>query len=587
MNYTLSNSKNKRQKGEMAQALKKIAPLLNNEKINLAIAILAAFIGAAASLLDPIIIGRAVDLYIKNGDYRGVLISAAILLGVYVIGLVATYIQTLALGGVGRRVLFGLRNELFCKLQELPVAFFNQNKSGDLISRINNDTDKLNQFISHALMQFMRSSFTVAGAGIFLLSLNPRLGAAALIPAALVLIITRLLASWVERANLKSLQSIGQMSSEIQESLANFKVVAAFNRLDYFKSRFNDVNKKNFSASVKAGVASNIYAPIYGIASTLAQLIILGYGIYLINAGGFTIGLLIGYLLYVDNFYRPLRQLAAVWPTMQLAFAAIDRISEILALKSDMEIVDDKFGGAKTDFRLEFRNVSFTYLEGKTVLNKVNLKLKKGKTYALVGPTGGGKTTTASLMARLYDASEGDILFEGKDIRSYPPEIRTQKIGFILQEPFLFTGTVRDNIVYGNEAYAKCTDKQLAAALESAGLSGLITRFSHGLKTKITSGGDTISLGQKQLVAFIRAVLRKPDLLILDEATANIDTVTEQLLEEIIKKLPEDTTKVIIAHRLNTIDNADEIYFVNAGEIVLAGSMAQAVKMLTSQKRTS
>lgn len=587
MNYTLSNSKNKRQKGEMAQALKKIAPLLNNEKINLAIAILAAFIGAAASLLDPIIIGRAVDLYIKNGDYRGVLISAAILLGVYVIGLVATYIQTLALGGVGRRVLFGLRNELFCKLQELPVAFFNQNKSGDLISRINNDTDKLNQFISHALMQFMRSSFTVAGAGIFLLSLNPRLGAAALIPAALVLIITRLLASWVERANLKSLQSIGQMSSEIQESLANFKVVAAFNRLDYFKSRFNDVNKENFSASVKAGVASNIYAPIYGIASTLAQLIILGYGIYLINAGGFTIGLLIGYLLYVDNFYRPLRQLAAVWPTMQLAFAAIDRISEILALKSDMEIVDDKFGGAKTDFRLEFRNVSFTYLEGKTVLNKVNLKLKKGKTYALVGPTGGGKTTTASLMARLYDASEGDILFEGKDIRSYPPEIRTQKIGFILQEPFLFTGTVRDNIVYGNEAYAKCTDKQLAAALESAGLSGLITRFSHGLKTKITSGGDTISLGQKQLVAFIRAVLRKPDLLILDEATANIDTVTEQLLEEIIKKLPEDTTKVIIAHRLNTIDNADEIYFVNAGEIVLAGSMAQAVKMLTRQKRTS
>ncbi len=571
----------------MAQALKKIAPLLNNEKINLAIAILAAFIGAAASLLDPIIIGRAVDLYIKNGDYRGVLISAAILLGVYVIGLVATYIQTLALGGVGRRVLFGLRNELFCKLQELPVAFFNQNKSGDLISRINNDTDKLNQFISHALMQFMRSSFTVAGAGIFLLSLNPRLGAAALIPAALVLIITRLLASWVERANLKSLQSIGQMSSEIQESLANFKVVAAFNRLDYFKSRFNDVNKENFSASVKAGVASNIYAPIYGIASTLAQLIILGYGIYLINAGGFTIGLLIGYLLYVDNFYRPLRQLATVWPTMQLAFAAIDRISEILALKSDMEIVNDKFGGAKTDFRLEFRNVSFTYLEGKTVLNKVNLKLKKGKTYALVGPTGGGKTTTASLMARLYDASEGDILFEGKDIRSYPPEIRTQKIGFILQEPFLFTGTVRDNIVYGNEAYAKCTDKQLAAALESAGLSGLITRFSHGLKTKITSGGDTISLGQKQLVAFIRAVLRKPDLLILDEATANIDTVTEQLLEEIIKKLPEDTTKVIIAHRLNTIDNADEIYFVNAGEIVLAGSMAQAVKMLTRQKRTS
>jgi ATP-binding cassette subfamily B protein len=281
-----------------------------------------------------------------------------------------------------------------------------------------------------------------------------------------------------------------------------------------------------------------------------------------------------------------LRQLATVWPTLQLAFAAIDRISEVLALKSDMKVVENKLA-ANGDYQLEFRDVSFTYLEGKTVLNKVNLKLEKGKTYALVGPTGGGKTTTASLMARLYDASEGAILLEGKDIRSYSPDVRTQKIGFILQEPLLFTGTIRDNIVYGNPYYINCTDEQLAAALEDAGLSGLVARFGEGLKTKIASSGNTISLGQKQLIAFIRAVLRKPDLLILDEATANIDTVTEQLLEEIISKLPKDTTKVIIAHRLNTIDNADEIYFVNAGQITLAGSMAQAVKMLTGQKRTS
>ncbi len=587
MNYELSGSKNKKQKGDTTRALKKLAPLLNGEKRKLALAISMAMIGSAASLLDPIIIGRAVDLYIKNKDFHGVLISTAILLGVYLVGLVASYIQTLALGGVGRRVLFSLRNALFAKLQELPAAFFNQNKSGDLISRINNDTDKLNQFIGQALMQFMRSLFVVAGAGIFLLSLNPRLGAASLIPAAVVLLATRLLAPWVEAANLKSLQAVGQMSSEIQESLANFKVVAAFNRLDYFKDRFNGVNVKNFSASVKAGIASNIYAPIYGVASTMAQLIILGYGTYLITAGNFTIGLLIGYLLYVDNFYRPLRQLATVWPSMQLAFAAIDRISEVLALRSDMEIVQDKFAEAKTDLQLEFRDVSFTYLEGKTVLSKVNLKLQKGKTYALVGPTGGGKTTTASLMARLYDASQGSILFEGQDIRSYSPEVRSQKIGFILQEPFLFTGTIRDNIVYGNRDYLNCTDEQLAGALNSSGLSGLIARFGQGLKTNIASGGDTISLGQKQLIAFIRAVLRKPDLLILDEATANIDTVTEQLLEEIINKLPKDTTKVIIAHRLNTIDNADEIYFVNAGKIVLAGSMEQAVKMLTGQKRTS
>ena len=587
MKYGLSGSKKTKQKGELARALKKLSPLLSGEKRNLAVAFFAVLIWSAAALLDPIIIGRAIDLYIKNKDFNGVLISAAILLGVYAVALVASYIQTIALGGVGRRVLFSLRNALFAKLQELPAAFFNQNKSGDLISRINNDTDKLNQFIGQALMQFMRSSFIVAGAGIFLLSLNFRLGAAALVPAVAVLIATQLLSSWVERTNLRSLQALGGMSSEVQESLANFKVVAAFNRFDYFRSKFDGVNLKNFSASVKAGIASNIFFPIYGTASSMAQLIVLGYGIYLIAAGNFTVGLLIGYLLYVNSFYGPLRQLASVWPSMQLAFAAIDRISEVLSLRSDMKIIEDKFGGDKTNSLLEFRNVSFAYPDGKTVLSRVDLKLQKGKTYALVGPTGGGKTTTASLMARLYDASEGAILLEGKDIRSYPHDIRSQKIGFILQEPFLFTGTIRDNIVYGNEEYANCTDEQLSAALENAGLSGLIARFSEGLKTKIASGGDTISLGQKQLIAFIRAVLRKPDLLILDEATANIDTVTERLLEEIIDKLPKDTAKVIIAHRLNTISNADEIYFVNGGEVTLAGSMEQAVKMLIGQKRTS
>ena len=587
MNYALGGSGNKKQKRVLSQDLKKLAPLLAKEKRQVAVAIAAVLVWSLAALADPIIIARAIDLYIKNKDFGGVLASAAILLAVYAVGLAASYVQTRVLGGVGRRVLFDLRNVLFAKLQELPAAFFNQNKSGDLISRINNDTDKLNQFIGQALMQFMRSSFIVAGAGIFLLLLNPPLGAVALVPAVIVLAATRLLAPWVEAANLKSLQSTGKMSSEIQESLANFKVVAAFNRRDYFRDKFNNVNKGNFSASVKAGIASNIYAPIYGIASTLAQMAVLGYGLYLIGAGNLTIGLLVGYLLYLNSFYAPLRQLAAVWPTMQLAFAAIDRIMEVMALKSDMEIIQDETGGHKSDYQLEFKNVTFTYPDGKTVLDKVNLQLQKGKTYALVGPTGGGKTTTASLMARLYDATEGDIFFEGKDIRSYPAAQRAQKIGFILQEPFLFSGTIRDNIVYGNEKYLNCSDGQLAKALEDAGLSGLVARFSDGLKTKIISGGDTISLGQKQLVVFIRAVLRKPDLLILDEATANIDTVTEQLLEDIIKKLPQDTTKVIIAHRLNTIDAADEIFFVNAGTITPAGSLQNAVKLLTGQKRTS
>jgi len=236
---------------------------------------------------------------------------------------------------------------------------------------------------------------------------------------------------------------------------------------------------------------------------------------------------------------------------------------------------------------LAFRQVHFHYPDGKDVLRNVSFELEKGKAYALVGPTGGGKTTTASLMARLFDPTQGSVWLDGRDIRSYAPEERARKVGFILQEPFLFSGTVRDNIVYGNDPYRDYSSAQIAAVLEESNLSTLLARFPEGLDTRVTASGNSISLGQKQLIAFMRAALRKPELLVLDEATANIDTVTEQLLEEILRRLPAETTKVIIAHRLNTIDNVDQIFFVNSGEITPAGSMEHAVDMLLHGKRAS
>jgi len=236
---------------------------------------------------------------------------------------------------------------------------------------------------------------------------------------------------------------------------------------------------------------------------------------------------------------------------------------------------------------LKFVNVSFGYREGQHILRDSSFALERGKTYAFVGPTGGGKTTTASLMARLYDPAKGSVLLEGRDIRTFTPEERTQKIGFIRQEPFLFTGTVRDNIVYAHPKYRDVSSEALIGVLKENHLGELLVRFENGLDTKVSSSGDSISLGQKQLIAFMRAALRNPELLILDKATANIDTITEQLLQNILNKLPATTTKVIIAHRLNTIANADEIFFVNAGEITPAGSMEHAVDMLLRGKRDS
>jgi ATP-binding cassette subfamily B protein len=588
MNYNL-NIKNQpgQSKTNALDAAKKLWPLIATEKYIVSAALVAVVVNSLVNLFAPRLIAHVVDTFIPTKNYNGILIFSGYILLLYLFGLATSYAQTRLMGGVGQRVLYRLRNSVFTKIQELPAAFFNQNKAGDLISRINNDTDKINQFFSQSLVQFIGSIFLMVGAAIFLLSINIRLGAAALLPALALLIFTQLLSAWVKRKNLASMQSLGSLSSEIQESLSNFKVIVAFNRRDYFKERFQEVNEVNYKTSLGAGIANNTFTPIYGLASNLGQLIVIAYGIFLISQGSFTIGLLISFLAYVTNFYNPLRQLAALWANFQSAMASWERVHEILVLESDMTSVEAQDETAKQNTILEFKDVYFSYPNGKEVLHHINLSLEKGKTYALVGPTGGGKTTTASLMARLYDPTRGAVLLDGKDIRAYTADARAEKIGFILQEPFLFTGTVRENILYGNEKYKNYSSEQLEEVITRTGLSTLLTRFDEGLETKVVASGDAVSLGQKQLIAFIRAVLREPELIILDEATANIDTVTEQLLEEILGKLPPTTTRVIIAHRLNTIANADEIFFINSGEVTLAGSMEHAVEMLLHGKRQS
>lgn len=586
MNYKLDSGQNlkaPRPKMTLRAGMNRLEPLMTGERNSIIIAVSAILISSLASLTAPVLIARAVDTYIRVKDAHGLLLVAGLVMAVYLCGAVASYVQVRTMGSAGRRLLFRLRNALFTKLQELPVAFFNQNKAGDLISRLNNDTDKLNQFVAQALMQFMGSAFMIVGAGIFLLSLNIRLGAAALLPAVIVLGITRSTSGWVKGRNVKSLQGLGGMSSEIQESLNNFKVIVAFNRVDYFRRKFEAANEINYTAATAAGFANNIFMPLYGLSATLAQLIVIAYGIRLIQDGQISLGLLMGFLMYVNSFYMPLRQLAAVWSSFQMGLAALDRISDVLSLEPDMSLT--AASTVNSGAVLSFRNVDFAYPGGQNILRNISFDLEKGKAYALVGPTGGGKTTTASLMARLYDPTEGSVYLNGRDIRSWKPEERAQKIGFILQDPFLFTGSVRDNIVYGNPELKDHTSAQLAEVLDHANLSSLLERFSEGLDTKVATSGNSISLGQKQLIAFMRATLRKPELLILDEATANIDTVTEQLLEEILAKLPATTTKVIIAHRLNTIDNVDQIFFVNSGEITEAGSMEHAVDMLLHGKR--
>ncbi len=585
-NYRLNSPTDQKSAG-LFVSIKKFLPLLKEQKKQISLAVLAACITAGLNLLAPILIGHAIDTYMQQGDYHGVLVFAAVLGGMYIAALVSHYFQTMLMGRVGQTILYSVRNTVFKKLESLPIAFFNQNKAGDLISRINNDTDKLNMFFSQSLVQFMANLISIVGATIFAVVISWKMGVIMIMPAILLLIFTQIISVWIKEKNAANLKHVGEMSGDISESIDNFKLVVAFHRRDYFRKKFQKVNETNYTSAISAGIANNTLTPTYGFASNMAQLLVVVFGITFITSGSFTLGVLISFLTYVARIYEPLKQMAALWSSFQIAFASWDRIHAILILDSNLARETTDIPQDENAFVMEFKDVSFSYPNGREVLHHVHFSFEHGKTYALVGPTGGGKTTTASLIARLYDPTAGTVLLNGKDIRGYSDEERAKKIGFILQEPFLFSGTVRENIVYGNDEYAHLSNEAVTEVIVTHGLEGLLERFEHGLDTPVSTSGSTLSLGQKQLIAFIRAVLRRPELIILDEATANVDTITEQLLGDILKKLPKETTLVIIAHRLNTIENADEIYFVNSGEVIQAGSMEHAVDMLLHGKRES
>ena len=590
MDYTLKTNEAGEKRPPLAAAWRELKPLLADERGNIVVALACVILSTAAGLLGPVITARIIDTAIKHGDYGLLLRYAGALAVIYLMALWAQYLQTLRMGTVGRNVLFKLRHRLFAQLSRLPIAFFAQNRAGDLISRVNSDTDKINQFFSQALVQMFGSLFRVTGAGIFLLALNWRMGLVALAPALCMVIITQLISPWVKRANRKSLESLGALSGDVSESLANFQVIVAFNRVDYFRKTFDTANQRNYRASVQAGVSSGVLMPLFTLAGSAGSILVMALGVWLIMHAQLSVGLLVGYLLYVSAFYDPLRQLATVWSSLQTMMAAMDRVSEVLKLKADLVQLPraDAKAARHPEAVLAFEDVDFAYGSGKPVLDKANLTLERGRTYALVGPTGGGKTTTAMLMARLYDPVGGTVYLEGRDIRTFTPAERAARIGFILQDPFLLAGTVRDNIVYGHPTLGDIDEDALAERMNAQGLSGFLTRFGEsGLATPIKGAGGGLSLGQKQLIAFLRAVLREPDILILDEATANIDTVTEQMLEAVLAKLPKTTTRVVIAHRLNTIQNADEIFFVGGGALTAAGSMQHAMDMLLGHERTS
>ena len=600
MSYELETGRGKRDGPEQTilSSAKEFAAYIKGDGFKLFIAFVLILINSAANIITPFLIARALDVYIAHGDKAGLGMLLVQLGSLYLVTVVAGYSQQMLIGTISQRTLFRLRAALFGKLQELPIAFFNQNKAGDLMSRLNNDTDKLNQFLSQSFPQFIGNIFSIIGIAIIVLVINVKLGLVLLSVTIFLFIVTKALTPWIERQNKKNLMTVGNLSASLQENLTNFRVIVAYSKRDYLRTHLEDMNKTTFEAARRAGSANKIFEPIYDFAGSVALLAVLAYGIHLISIGQLTLGLLVAFLAYADKFYSPLRYMANIFGTIQISAAAWSRIREIFSMKNNLRLTAGELAAGEgikhgkiiptPDLRMELNDVSFGYEGGGMVIENANLKFEAGKTYALVGPTGGGKSTLASIMAHLYDPLSGAVFLDGKDICSYSHDERAKAISVILQDPILFTGSVADNIRYGNDALREVDDKDLKKILDMKGFGEVVERFDGGLQASVSqASGGGMSIGQKQLISFMRAILREPKLLILDEATANIDTVTEAILNKTLEALPKDTTKVIIAHRLNTIKDADEIMFVNGHHVTLAGSFDDAISLIENSKRNS
>jgi ATP-binding cassette subfamily B protein len=533
-----------------------------------AIAIGALLLATAAALVPPLLIGAAVD-DVKNGNTSSLGLLVTAFVGVSLVGVGASYAQTYFTGWTGERMLADLRNHLFRHLQRLSLGFYERNRAGVLISRLTNDVEALDQLVTDGVTSLVQNTLLLLGAAILMFVLSWQLALATLTIIPFLIVATTIFRRKSSRSYRRVRETLGNVTATLAEDIAGMRVLQAFTREKAARENFRQVGEAYRVSNNETVIQNALYFPFVDLLSSIATAIILGYGAYLVFDGSTTIGVLTAFLGYATMFFDPVQQLSQLYSTFLSAVAALDKIMEVLVEEPQVTDADDAVELDRVKGQVTFDNVRFSYGTGPEVLHGIELTVPAGSTVALVGHTGAGKSTIAKLLARFYDPTAGAILLDGIDLRATKQESLRRQLGIVPQEGFLFAGTVADNISFGRP---EVTRDEIVAAARAVGADEFIDRLEAGYDTELGERGFRLSLGQRQLIAFARALLADPAILILDEATSSVDIGTERKIERALRRLLHGRTAFVIAHRLSTIRGADVIVVLEHGVVVERGT---------------
>lgn len=532
-------------------------------------ALLLVAIGAATQAIGPLLIGWSIDNLILAGNLPGLVWMLAALTVIYFVGVWAIRGQIWRMGGIVQKLLGQLRQDIFDKVQSLPVSFFDRSEAGDLMSRLLNDVNTVNQAFGLTIPQVLGQTFSLVGIIIAMLTINVQLGLLSNLVVPLMIFTTGFFSRWARGRFRVTRQTIGDLSAKLEEDIGSVKEAQAFNRTQLNIEEFDSLNAANRKANVQAVAVTAAFLPSIDFLNTLATAGVMAYGGYLAVTGVMTVGTVTAFLLYVQQFFRPIQILSQFYTQAQSALAGLDRIFVLLDEPATLQDAPNATEMPPIRGEVRFESVGFGYTPNQRVLKDVNLCAQPGQMIALVGPTGAGKSTIINLIMRFYDVSAGAVKIDGIDVREVTQASLRRQIGIVLQDNLLFTGTVAENIAFGAP---HASQAEIEAAAQAANVHEFVRSLPQGYSTRLGERGAPLSQGQRQLVSIARAVLIDPRILVLDEATSSIDTRTEELVQDAIATLLKNRTSFVIAHRLSTVTQADQVLVIQQGEIVEQGT---------------